>query len=852
MINLRGRGVSDAPAFDADSPFRSWSPAPEAESFPQAEGELEWFEATADTEAPEQEEQETNTACTESGVGITGQDDRQPVTNTLDVPFRWICQIWIRRRDSNGKVTDSGATGVVVGPRHVLTAAHAIKEEKQDSRGQWVSYEATQIRVAPGRDGDERPFGTYEVKLPAQVAPGWTPRGNQGSEHDYALLTLDTAVGDKTFKSLGNQKLCYWGSAACPQATAVRQDPNSLVRATGITGGYPNDRGGGVKPFTVSGQLGGVVQTRRFMNFAADACQGQSGSPVWVVGGGEHRLVGLLVRVQAGGALVIRVTLEFAKQLRDWMGNASDAFASRRSSSARSGKAIAEWELFEEEEQEGLFEEPEAEDGEQEAFAGDVEAENESGYEADVEAFDTELEAEDFASESVAETLEDTSESFEQFDAESGEDRTVTFRALPERPGVEGEPSPAPVRIGKLAFLTRIAAPLDPGIYDGPEKYRIALPPLLLQNLLKEAVKKAGTGNAPIALVDLTKDPGAPDFAGWNHKAQTYPASMAKLIHMFAAFQLRSDLKAIQSALGGAPAAAVFAEARRQWTETQTPPSGTPVATVSGPLGRQGALATWNGKPVALPANSFLPNLETMFEATAGLPFKSKPLGLLPTATCSGMCAEIDEFVILERIERHGNGGDRGHGFLQRQKLAIGFSNNRAATSCIEDIGFPYIASLLMQTGLWDPARGGGLWLGAGYGGLNWRASLLGGGAVTATAGALAALLTLIARDLAVDAASSAAMRALFKKDSYPGGYTRSGFKDGLDKEMKRLGRPMPTVFSKLGLLTGPEYDCAIIERTEGAKRLKYVAVAMNVPGTATMHKLIVALDQCIRANNGL
>jgi len=95
-------------------------------------------------------------------------------------------------------------------------------------------------------------------------------------------------------------------------------------------------------------------------------------------------------------------------------------------------------------------------------------------------------------------------------------------------------------------------------------------------------------------------------------------------------------------------------------------------------------------------------------------------------------------------------------------------------------------------------------------------------------------------------------MRALLNKDGYPGTYTRSGFQGGLEKERVQSGRPRSTVFSKLGLLSGPEYDCAIIERDEGGKHLKYVAVAMNVPGTPKIHKLIVGLDQCIRANNGL
>jgi V8-like Glu-specific endopeptidase len=826
MIKPRYRGATTASTFDDDSPFRPWSPTSEAselqrwdspeqtESFAAGEAEEpewfgagqaeqpEWFAATVDAETPEQEE---NTACTDSGVGIIGRDDRQPVSNTLAVPFRWICKLEIRRRDSNGTVTDTGATGVLVSPRHVLTAAHAIKEEKKDDRGLRVMYEATRITVMPALDGGERPFKEYGVKLPAQIAPGWTSRHDTGGEHDYALLTLDTAVGDTTFKSLGNQKLCYWGSAACPQATAVTQDPRSLVRATGISAGYPNDRERAKKLFTTSGQLG-VVPRKTFMRFTADACQGQSGSPVWVAAGGEYRLVGLLVQVEAAGGLMIPVTREVGKQLRAWMGNASDAFKDPPApSSSAPTRETEEWQ-------------PEEEVGE-----------------GDVEAFD-----------SGEVTSEDSSELFDLGEILPGEERSVMTRDTGEQPGVEAEPPSAPVTISKLAFLTRIAAPLDPGFYDGPEKYRIAS---TLQQCLQDAVKRVGTGSAPIALVDLTKDPSAPDFAGWNHKAQTFPASMAKLIPMLAAFQLRSDLKAIQSALGGVPAADVFAEARKQWVATQSPPPGAPTVAVSGDLGRQGDLATWKGKPIVLPANSSLPNLETIFGTGAGFPFKSIPLGFPGLPACS---AECDEFVILERVERFGNGGDRKHGFVQRQKLMIGFSNNSAATSCIADIGFPYIASVLIQTGLWDPARGGGLWLGAGYGGLSWRASPLGGATMSATAGALAALLTLIARDLAVDATSSAAMRALFKKDAYPGGYTRSGFKGGLDAELERLGRSRTTVYSKLGLLAGPEYDCAIIERDEGGKHLKYVAVAMNIPSTTVMHKLIVALDQCIRTNNGL
>ncbi len=289
------------------------------------------------------EDEDGDNACTDSGYGIIGSDDRRKVANTVDVPFRWICQLWVRRTDANGKVTDSGGTGVLISPRHVLTVAHLVREDKKDNRNHWVSHQATQIRVTPGRDGGDRPLGTYDVKLPAQVSPHWDPRTMPHGQ-DYALLTLDTAIGDRAFKALGGNQLGYWGSRANGAGSSFRRvPPGPLNGRTATTAGYPKDKGRET-PYVTAGQIMNATVHSRTMNISADACQGQSGSPIWLTVDNERCLVGLMVAVGRGTNIALRVTDELCAQLRTWMKGASDACAPRAAASAGAARPQPELE----------------------------------------------------------------------------------------------------------------------------------------------------------------------------------------------------------------------------------------------------------------------------------------------------------------------------------------------------------------------------------------------------------------------------------------------------------------------------------------------------------------------------
>lgn len=309
-------GPPPSPWYAQESPFLSGEPARQAPPPEQESGQ------TNDAYTPSFEATELETPLFELEMGIFGDDDRAQVRDATVVPFRWVCQISVQKRNADGKIIHNGpaGTGVLISPRHVLTAAHVLYNSKQDERGQWVDDRAAWVTVAPGRNGSAQPFGSYSTT--AWVThPRYNPRARDSWRWDYGLITLREAVGDKTFAALGRAKLCYWGSAQCGGQTLLqRVAPRLLEGAQMWTAGYPGDKGG-VTLWCAPGRIQGVdlPNRRRIMNVSADALQGQSGSPVWIANQGSRTLVGILTRRGESANTAIRVTLELLRQLQTWM-----------------------------------------------------------------------------------------------------------------------------------------------------------------------------------------------------------------------------------------------------------------------------------------------------------------------------------------------------------------------------------------------------------------------------------------------------------------------------------------------------------------------------------------------------
>lgn len=184
---------------------------------------------------------------------IQGEDNRIRVGNTTDYPWRCIASLLITAASGAQYV----GTGWLVAPRLLLTAGHCVY---MTDEGGWVS----QIEVIPGRDANNRPFGSA-ISSAFRSVTGWTR--DENSEYDYGAILLPE---DKRF---GDQ-LGWFGYTAA--------NDEHLSNLTANLSGYPGDGGKtgiqGTQWFhsrTLTGS------TERQVTYDIDTVGGQSGAPVW-------------------------------------------------------------------------------------------------------------------------------------------------------------------------------------------------------------------------------------------------------------------------------------------------------------------------------------------------------------------------------------------------------------------------------------------------------------------------------------------------------------------------------------------------------------------------------------------
>ena len=435
-------------------------------------------------------------------------------------------------------------------------------------------------------------------------------------------------------------------------------------------------------------------------------------------------------------------------------------------------------------------------------------------------------------------------------------------------------------------------AAVDPKIYDGLEKYLIAKP---LQDCLNAVMKNNEFQGIKAALVDLTKGVSQPAFAGFNHKSQVFAASVPKIATLLAAFQLRHDLRVALNAKTPKPTtlANLFDVVRDDWAKTQG--RGAAAAFTRG-VSLSGKLVVANRIFVTL-AGPTVPELDRVFaDVATGKPltveFRSTGESATALQTIVNDYNLKDEENEIRAAKAELNGAKTvatrkaaqkrlteavqkrdaakttkraparlkilALGFLERLGIAVGGdvpASNLATSLIVRDLGYPYIISTLLQTGLYDTNRNGGLWLGADYGGSEWRGALIGGASQSATAGSVAAYYTLLAQNALVSSQASTEMKLFLQKSPhlhFPG--TGSWFKQGL-QELKDSGS-IKTLLAKVGLAGGAD-DCALIERevdAGGGKKvlLRYVAVALRARDGNVLRRLIREFDKCILLNNKL
>ena len=258
---------------------------------------------------------------------IPPDDDRRRVSqaDTTGLPHRWVCRLRVPNADPRDRGYGLG-TGVLIGPRHVLTSAHVLVSEKDP--GKTVE---NRLYVQPARNGGFKPF--KEVKARGwRVDPRWiVKRRGQWTpqaQFDYGLITLDQDVDGWKHPGLGGCNLAYWAAAdICFPQTEMGIAADKINGQEAWSAGYPYDK----EEAAMYGGCGQVSYERHrgLLLHTIDTKGGQSGSPVWIKRHGMWCLVGIHSRIGAWTVdaqnrqtpsrnAAVHVSFELLKRVEEW------------------------------------------------------------------------------------------------------------------------------------------------------------------------------------------------------------------------------------------------------------------------------------------------------------------------------------------------------------------------------------------------------------------------------------------------------------------------------------------------------------------------------------------------------
>ncbi len=360
----------------------------------------------------------------------------------------------------------------------------------------------------------------------------------------------------------------------------------------------------------------------------------------------------------------------------------------------------------------------------------------------------------------------------------------VEVELLAEDPPAEepAETAPAAAKPVEAAFVLKTkpwpAKPVTVAFTPGTALENCLQPKLDGHAPWKKAIKSKALC---FAVADLT-NAGAPKYFGVNDHEQWNTASLAKIATMAAAFYLKA---AVSDA-----AKEIAADA-------------TASATVTNEKQLFKALSkAWDGLIKAkFPRRAFTaPRLAHIFTATdtgSGWDIQFK---------------EVEKDVAKIDASHNHNGKIDKLGFQERMYLMVAFSDNYAAHTCIDDLGFNYIGGAMQDAGFYDGDKAG-FWTRSNYNGAKWGPAIGSG-----QAEAVCKFLCALSLGTLVDPISSNAMLALMEKAPNSSGIG-SWILDVLPDSPDEL-------FSKVGVWNGHYSEGIVTEgSTVGGTKFKYALI---------------------------
>lgn len=223
----------------------------------------------------------------------------QQVADTTAYPYLFVCRLQIKFTTVSGH-----GTGTLISDRHILTAAHNILNSDY---GRAVS-----ISVAPGQNGNQKPYGEYvpkQIFMTEEYKTTPAPYDTGGGIIDYTRYLYDYAVIELSTPFVRPSDLV-------PVVATSQQ----LALGLSSIKGYP-----GSKPLGTMWEayhaLQAVPANDPLLFYRISTEAGESGSAVLKTIDNKLGIVGVHVAGSAdmGTNFGVRITSEVRDNIRRWM-----------------------------------------------------------------------------------------------------------------------------------------------------------------------------------------------------------------------------------------------------------------------------------------------------------------------------------------------------------------------------------------------------------------------------------------------------------------------------------------------------------------------------------------------------